>query len=394
MATAATIQHGNLREGVEELKPLLVAHAPAAEREKRLPTPVLEALRDAGFFRMLRPRSRGGLGMTPVDEFRIAEALAKVDSAAAWNVQVCNASELFGGWFSDAASEEIFGSSDAIVAGAFNPHRRASPVDGGYIVSGTTPFNSNCHGATWSIGLADVLDGDTLRVDPDGQPETLLTAIPAEACEIVENWNTLGMSGTGSHDVRVTDVFVPTARAVPFGPLAHPSPAYDDASSRMAIWATVGCHAAVALGVAQAAIDELRELGARVPAYTRNPIRDRSVVQLRLARAEGTLAAARTFFHATYDEATAAVAARGRLEMDEKARCQLAASTVVLAAREAVEAVHSCVGTAGIRKEQRFQRYFRDVHVITQHAFLCEARLESVGQVLFGLEPDWGFFAF
>lgn len=394
MAMAATFPSDDLFGSLVELEPLIREHARDAERNKRLTPAVADALREAGFFRMFRPRSRDGLGIDPVTEYRVAEELARIDSAAAWNVQVSNASELFGGWFGDDATEDIFGSRDAVVAGAFNPHRRAVVVDGGYRVSGRTFFNSNCQSATWLIGLADVCDADRIRLDEDGQPETLLTAIPTSECEIVENWNTLGMCGTGSHDVDVVDVFVPSARAVRFGPLGQPSPAYDNPLSRIAIWATVGCHAAVSLGIAQAAIDDLTQLGAKVPAYTENAIRNRSNVQLRLARAAGKLAAARAFFHVAYDEAWAALEARGALDLHEKARCQLASSNVVLSAAEAVELVHSCVGTAGIREEQSFEKYFRDVHVITQHAFVCEARLESVGQIMFGSEPDWAFFGF
>ena len=379
---------------VESLRSLLVHYASENERETRLASPTFEALREAGFFRMFRPRSRGGLGLDPVSEFKVAEAIARIDSAAAWNIQVSNASEVFGGWFSDQASDEIFGSPEAVVAGAFNPHRRALRVDGGYRVSGRTSFNSNCHGATWLIGLADVFDGDTPRVDVDGQPEVLLTAIPASEVEIIENWNTMGMRGTGSHDVDVRDVFVSKAHAVPFGPLGQPSSAYDNPLSHMAIWVTVGCHAAVALGVAQAAIEDLRELGAKVPAYTECAIGDRNRVQFRLARAEGKLAAARAFFHASYDEVWSAMRSRRLLSMEEKAQCQLASTTLVLTAAEVVDLVHSCVGASGIREEQRFQRYFRDAHVITQHAFVSESRLEAVGQIMFGREPDWGFFNF
>lgn len=370
---------------VTELAPLLRAHRDEAEQEKRLARPVLDALRDAGFFRMLRPHARGGLEMHPVSEFRIAEALARIDSAAAWNVQVCNASELYGGWFSDEISEEVFGHPEAVVAGAFNPHRRATPAEGGYIVSGQTSFNSNAHGATWFIGLADVSDSDD---------DTLLTAIPADQCTIIPNWNTMGMCGTGSHDVRVEEVFVPSARAVPFAPLSEPAPAYDNPLARTAVWITVGCHAAVALGVAQAALDDLVELGTKVPAYTQRSLRDRNTVQLRLARAEGLLGGARAFFHATFDAAWTAAHERGGLTLEEKAQCQLAGSSAVLTAAEVVDLVHSCVGTSGIRCEQRFQRHFRDVHVITQHAFICEARLEAVGQIRFQAEPDWGFFHF
>lgn len=392
MAMAAAIQRDDLFEILERLEPTIRTHGAESERARRLAEPVAQALREAGFFRMLRPTTRGGLGLDPVTEFRVAEALARIDSAAAWNVQVCNAGDLYGGWFGDGASREIFGSPEAVVAGAFNPHRRAVAVDGGYRVMGSTPFNSHCHGATWLLGLADVYDGETMRTDEEGVPQTLLTAIPAGDCRIIENWNTLGMCGTGSHDVEVRDVFVPSDRAVPFGPLVRPSPAYDNPLSRLVVWTTVGCHAAVSLGVAQAAIDDLTALGSKVPAYTENAIRDRNRVQLRLARAEGKLAGARAFFHQAYEEAWAAVQSGESLGMSEKGRCQLASSTVTLTAAEVVDLVHSCVGTSGIRAERRFERYFRDAHVITQHAFVCEARLEAVGQIMFGLEPDWDFF--
>lgn len=392
MAMATAMRGEDLFEALERLEPMLRAEGAASERAKRLTAPAAQALREAGFFRMLRPTTRGGFGLDPVTAFRVGEALARIDSAAAWNVQVCNASELYGGWFGDTASEAIFGAPDAVVAGAFNPRRRAVAVEGGYRVTGRTSFNSHCHGASWLIGLAEVYEGETPRTNAEGEPETLLTAIPADECEIVENWNTLGMCGTGSHDVMADGVFVPAERAVPFGPLERPSTAYDNPLSRLVVWTTVGCHAAVALGVAQAAIDELAALGAKVPAYTGNALRDRQRVQLRLARAEGKLAAARAFFHQAYEEAWEAVQTGEALPMARKARCQLASSTATLAAAEAVDLVHGCVGTSGIRAEQRFERHFRDVHVITQHAFLCEARLENVGRILFGLDPDWAFF--
>ena len=392
MAMQAAMPEEDLFEALRRLEPMIRAHSPETEEGGRLAEPVAVALREAGFFRMLRPATRGGLGLDPVTEFRVAEALAQIDSAAAWNVQVCNAGELYGGWFADDTSAQVFGVAETVVAGAFNPRRRATPVEGGYRITGRTPFNSHCHGASWLIGLADVFDGDRPRVDEDGAPHTLLTLAPKDECEIVDNWNTLGMCGTGSHDVEMHDVFVPSDRAVPFGPLEVPSTAYDNPLSRLVVWTTVGCHAAVALGVAQAAIDELRSLGSKVPAYTENALRNRNRVQHRLARAEGKLAGARAFFHQAYAEAWDEVGSGASLDMAGKARCQLASTTASLTAAEVVDGVHSCVGATGIRVGQRFERHFRDVHVITQHAFLSEARLEAVGQVMFGLEPDWPFF--
>jgi alkylation response protein AidB-like acyl-CoA dehydrogenase len=57
-----------------------------------------------------------------------------------------------------------------------------------------------------------------------------------------------------------------------------------------------------------------------------------------------------------------------------------------------IDHVYLAAGRSAIRDEQPFQRYFRDVHVITQHAFVSPSRFEAVGQIMLGLEPDWPFF--
>ena len=116
--------------------------------------------------------------------------------------------------------------------------------------------------------------------------------------------------------------------------------------------------------------------------------------QTLIAEAHAKLVSARLYFHQAFADAWDQIEANGALTMDHKAHCQLATTNAVSASAEAVRLVHGCVGTAGIRKDHQFEKYFRDVHVITQHAFVSEARLEAVGQVMFGLEPDWPFFAF
>ncbi len=80
--------------------------------------------------------------------------------------------------------------------------------------------------------------------------------------------------------------------------------------------------------------------------------------------------------------------------MEYKCKAQLAATHAILSAAEAVDLVHAAVGASGIRREYHFEKYFRDVHVLTQHAFASASRLESVGQILMGLQPEWPFFTF
>ena len=380
---------------VAELEPMIRAGSAEAEIERRLSAHVAEALRDAGCYHLFRPWSRGGLELDPVSAFRVIEELSRIDSAAGWNVALANACEPFGAWYSDETTAEVFGSAQTVMAGAFFPPRRAVPVEGGYRLSGRCTFNSNCHAATWVLGLAHVYDDGVERLDENGAPVTLITLFPKERAEIIDNWDTLGMRGTGSHDVNVDDLFVPAERAAPFKPLEQPSPAYSGPWHRLTIWPPVAGTAIPALGIAQAAIDEFAELATKkTPSYTTTMLKDRSIVQLRFAQAVAKVESARAYLHEAFDAAWQAALDGRSLDLAGKARLQLASSHAPIAAAEAVDLIHSLAGTAGIRNDQTFQRHFRDAHVITQHAYVCESRMEAVGQVRFGLDPNWPFLHF
>ncbi len=378
---------------IREIEPLIRSESATAEKERHLSTSVADALRELGCFRMFRPRERGGFGFDPVSGFRIIEELARIDSAAGWNVSLGNAAEPMGAWFSDATTSEVFGPADTTMVGAFFPHRKAVPVDGGYRLSGLTTFNSNCHAANWVLGLADIYDADEPRLGEDGDPETLVTLFPMSDAEIIDNWDTLGMRGTGSHDIRVENIFVPESHAVPFVPMETPSSAYSGPLHRLTVWPSVAVGGVSAMGVAQAAIDAYIDLASiKTPAYMKKTLRDRSIVQLRVAHAEAKLGAARAFLYETFNAAWQSAVGGSFLTMQQKADCQQASSYMVMASAEAVDLIHSIAGTSAIRNEKSFQRHFRDIHVITQHAYVSETRLEAVGQVRLGLEPDWPFF--
>src|SRR5688500_7410679 len=84
-----------LIEKARKMGPLLQENAPIAERERRLPKVVFDALAGAGFQRMMTPRSLGGLELDPVSVARVIEEVALFDSAAGWALQPGNT----GGWW-------------------------------------------------------------------------------------------------------------------------------------------------------------------------------------------------------------------------------------------------------------------------------------------------------
>ena len=389
----ASTSVSSLLDAVHQIEPVIRAHAADAERERRLPDAVADAMYARGLHRLWRPRTFGGFEVDPITAFQVLEEVSRIDSAAGWNLQVATAFDAFGAWFPDDGAKEIFGQRDATLAGGFFPPRRAVSVDGGYRVTGQTPFASGAHQARWFMGLAQVYDGDTPRLAADGTPVTLMTTCPANDAVIVDTWRTLGMRGTGSHDVLMTDVFVPSRRAALLVPLEKPGSAYEGPLYKLTVWTAISVLATVPLGIARAAIDDLLELaGRKTPSYLATPLRDRTNIQALIGEAEATLGAGRAYLYEALGEVWDKALLGRVIDMPGKMKLQLAATYAAAAAAKVVDLVHTAAGTTGIRDEHRFQRHFRDAHTITQHAYISGSRYESGGQYLLGVPIEWPFY--
>jgi indole-3-acetate monooxygenase len=219
--------------------------------------------------------------------------------------------------------------------------------------------------------------------------------LQAAQAQILDTSHTLGMRGTGSDDVEVANLFIPERHTAPLVPLEKPGTAYQGPLYRLTIWVPVSLMGSVALGIARAAVDGVIELArTKTPSFTGSSLGQRHVVQRQVAEAEATLGAGRAYLYATFRESWDAAVQGFEIPLAQKLKMQLATSQAVRCAAQAVDLVHAAAGTSAIRNESKFQQYFRDVHTITQHAFVSASRYESVGALLLGVESDWGFFAF
>lgn len=386
----------DLLAAVERLRPVIEAHGPLAEAERRLPDEVYTAMFEAGLFDMHAPRVYGGLELHPVEAMRVWEAVARIDSAAAWNLVMNQAVFGFAARLPGDGAGELFGEGPTTVAGAFFPPVAATPVEGGWRITGRVPFASGCHNARWFLMAAVEMDGDQPKVDPaTGQPVPFGVFLPREDAEILDTWHTVGMRGTGSADVSATNAFVPDRRVFPVGPLTTPAPGFEGPLYRMVPLTAVLGEAVVSVGVAAAAVDDVIHLvKTKTPAYNTVPLREQQLAQHTVGRAKARVEAARDTLHRAAEDAYDDAATGSVLSWDSKIRLQLAVSFAAEACAEAVRLVNEVAGSSAIRLEHRFERYFRDAHVLTQHASKASPRYASAGRLLFGLENDWIWLSF
>ncbi len=375
---------------VERIRPILEECNPQAEAERALPDAAYDAMIDAGLFRMLAPKAFGGLEIHPVEAFRVVEAVARIDSAAGWNLNQSYSISGACAWLPKEGGEELFGNGpDAICAGGFFPGGPSVRVEGGWRVTARSGFASGCHRAQWfGVPIVEVAE-DTSHYDPRTEdPPTVIALIPRDEIDLLDTWHTSGMRGTFSADVSVDDVFVPDHRVSFIERRRDRAPAFSGPLYALWPWTAILGETAVSIGIAATAIDELIDLALRKkPSYSRIPLHDREMAQHHVAKARGLVDASRAFVNAAMSEAFSEAETDGSYSEATKLRCQLAACFGVAACAEAVDLVHEVAGGSAIRLEHEFERHHRDIHVLTQHAYKSSSRYEDVGKILFGLPP-------
>jgi alkylation response protein AidB-like acyl-CoA dehydrogenase len=221
-------------------------------------------------------------------------------------------------------------------------------------------------------------------------------ALRTSDVQIIDTWQSLGMRGTDSNDVAAESVFVPEARSFVVAPVYEPPPQFAGPLYRLpALASTDVIIVPVALAIARAAIDALREIADRkTPLGSTKTMRHRPGVQFALADAEAQLRAARLLFYKTVDVAWQRAIANESSTLEQRADLMLACAHAVRTSAQVVDLMHRMGGTNGIYQRSRLERHFRDAQTVRHHGFVSESRLETVGQVYLGVDPEFGFVAF
>jgi alkylation response protein AidB-like acyl-CoA dehydrogenase len=385
MAAIHSADHPALIETARGFAPRIEALRDEIEHNRRLPLPLVQEMAAAGLFRLLVPRALGGLEGDPITAFRVIEAVARTDGSAGWSLMVGATGGFFVGYLNERLAREIYGENpNAVLAGSLSPKGCATVVAGGYRVSGRWPFGSGIEHATWAAGACLLVNEDgSPRLGPDGQPGTRVLLFPAEVIRVLDTWSVGGLRGTGSHDWTVTDVFVPEHRtfALADGPV-QPGPLYRSLASAPAL------AAAVPLGIARGAIDAFVTLaGSKTPTGSSDPLRERPMVQLDVARAEAAVRAARAFLLDALGGQWDAVVGEQEVSPAQAALVQLAATHAAAEAARAVDLLYTAAGSAAVYSDNLLERALRDVHAAGQHIAVQRIHYEATGRVLVGQPP-------
>lgn len=358
------------------------------EAEGRLADDIVAELRVGGVPALWLPAELGGAEASPAEVVDSIAALAAADGSTAWCAAVAVGTNALAAYLSPAGAREIFSAPSVITGGSFKPAGRATVgTDGSLRLSGRWGFGSGSTHADWLCGGCLVVDaaGEAV-VDEDGRPDGRLAFFPTAAATIHDTWRTSGLRATASHDYEVEALDIPASHAMAFAFEPWPAGAMWRMPPMPLFFAPL---AAVALGIARGAVDDLVTLAAeKTPYRSSRRLAERDVVQAMVARAEAHTRSARSFLLETLG-GLAIKARRGdAADLHDRAVARLAVINAAQAGMAAVDLCFEAAGTTSLFLDHPLQRRHRDVHAIGQHVVLAFPGLETVGRVLLGLEPD------
>jgi 3-hydroxy-9,10-secoandrosta-1,3,5(10)-triene-9,17-dione monooxygenase len=371
------------------------------EELTRIPDETHQAFLEAGFYRTLQPRRFGGYEFDMSTFDRLIMEVARGCPSSAWNLALAsNHSLVVAQYFGEQAQREIFGP-----AGDFRAPLPVAPTgmavrDGdGYLVNGRWDYASGCTISTHFLAVTMVDNAD------GGPPVPGLVCVP-EGWEVLDNWgDTIGMRGSGSNSVVVSDVPVPERYVVCVdiqnldlsgateGLRIHGNPLY--AGQTVSFFNLV--LVPIIVGTAQAAIDEYGDIlsskRSMVPPIKLR--REEPEHQRIFGLATARVGVAQRTLLAVADE-WLALARRGAaggepFSVLEDHRLAAVLREAGQLAAGAVADMAAASGTSASKDGQRMQRYLRDVlvyrtHINGQHGYWAR----RLGADLLGAEEvDW-----
>ncbi|MFT7598668.1 MAG: alkylation response protein AidB-like acyl-CoA dehydrogenase [Acidimicrobiales bacterium] len=371
-----------LLDAVDSVRQTVLAGVEQGEDEYALPADSFEALYDAGLFWLKLPTALGGAEADPLIQIEVIAALAQIDAAAAWSVMIGSQSTgLPAAWLPDDALNVVFGDSRTpVAAGSLMPSGTADRVAGGYRVTGRWSFASGIQHCEWVNATVRFED------DPDGGlPSFRRVVVPTAEVEIHNNWDAVGLKGSGSCDFSIHDQFVPESFSWGF----TDPPRRGGSLYLLGLPGYVAYeHAALALGIARGALDTVVDRAAgKARGFEGSVVGDRPAFQRDLGRMDMQLGAVRAMTFEVFEAVWSGLGPGVGPKPHQQARMRSAASLATEVGLDVVGRLFRYSGGEAVYASSEIQRRWRDLSTAGQHFLVSESSYENHGKFLLG-RPD------
>ncbi|MBV9229785.1 MAG: acyl-CoA dehydrogenase family protein [Chloroflexi bacterium] len=382
--------HDDLVERARQLVPHLRQRVQEMDKLGYLPEETVQELQEAGLFQLTVPRIYGGHQVDMRTYMDVVSEIGRGDTSTAWVVSlISGANWMAAAVFPEETQQEVFGTvGGARVTGVLAPrHCSVKRVEGGYLIEeGKWGFNSGSYHSNW-IGLGIPLLNERGEVVDQG-----FALLPSEDVERLDDWNMIGMQGTGSTTVTVHNKFVPARRITSMSQSTHGDYLSTNLRDEVAYrYAFVPFLAIVLiypiLGAARAMLEMLLERlpsrGIQYTWYTKQA--EATVTHLQVAEAAAKIDAAQLFLERASDDIDAWARRGEYMEYMSRARVRLDSGYAARLLFEAADIIIEASGGSFAAAHNPLNHFWRDIRTGSLHAFSNPTtNLELYGRLLCG----------
>ncbi len=360
-----------------------------AQEIRHIPAWASNEIADQGLYRFALPQELGGEDVSTRDQIEIVEAASAIDGSVGWCVHInSEINSLVLRRMNLELVDEFYDDWRILTCAGVGPGlqtARARPVDGGWRLWCQGSFGSGCHNATWAMVHTR---SEGVPLEGGGSSERAFL-MPREDWEIVDTWDTAGLRGSGSHDVKVDGPFIPEKATLPKD-LFSTCETFSSPTLRNPMQAHYN-KGAVALGIARGAINDLIELAMeKTPWGSGSLLADQPELQYRLGEAEATVRAAKAFMIDAQEKTEEHLGplpkdgGRARPDWEVTQRSYLSCVHAAQVSRHVVDTIHNTAGTTASRMESPLERRLRDSHQAAAHAAISWRQYRSLGSTYLG----------
>ncbi len=374
-----------------ELSPNFNSRQKDARDLRRLPSETIDEMRLAGFQRLFQPKVFGGAEAHFDGFVKLVPIVAAACSSTGWVLaQYIIHNHMIGYWPEKAQKEVWERKPDANVSGVLIPGcGKAEIVKGGYKLSGKWPFASGCDGADFMIFSAFCETHEKSK-------ESLQFIVKKESVELIDNWHTIGLEGTGSKEARIDNLFLPDHMVLSLedtkGGEASPGSKFNSgALFRLGAYSMFSVvQSSTSLGIATGVYENfLNIVRGRIAKQSGKQVNEFGTTQVKLAESAACLHAARLLLLDVCDEAMKIAATGKPADIETKSKFRGSGTYSNVLARRAVDLVWDLAGGHGIFDDNPISQGFRDMKCAQNHISQnWDANGGSHGRVLLGLPPS------
>lgn len=332
---------------------------------REIPSEIIDELLNKKFFRLLLPKTYGGIEMDFLEYLEVVSEVASYDASLAWCINQSNVLATNAAFMDKVLAEKIFSNKNTIISNGPPEFFEVEDNSDGIVVSGKWSFSSGIKNSNW-----------VLAIYTDKNKENKNIMMPVNEVIMEDVWNVNGLRGTGSFSFSVKDKFIKNENIFyDRKNLKEKGPIYKIPRDLK----FASGFSTIALSLANSSINFTLDYSKNKSSVSKDKLSDEQVFIREIGIIKGLYKSSKSFLDSSVKTIWEKACNGVHLDDESLAELRLSSTHAIRTSEEIVKRAYTLLGSSSIFKFNDIQRYFQDILAISQQVQGRMSHYETVG---------------